>query len=177
MKPASYGLVAEFNEPGELLAAAHAVHQAGYRQMEAYAPFPVDGLAEAVGMRRNWVAPITLFFGILGGSTAYGMQWFSSTIHYPLNVGGRPLHSWPAFVPITFELTVLFASLSAVIGMLLLNGLPRLHHAIFNTPFFEERNQTHFYLCIEQSDERFDLTQTRGLLQAQNPAAIWEVEQ
>jgi hypothetical protein len=118
---------------------------------------------------------ITLLCALTGGLTGYGMQFYTATIHYPLNVGGRPPHSWPSFVPITFELAVLFAALGTVIGMLLLNGLPRPHHPIFETPFFEERNQSHFYLCVEACDPLFDLEGTRSFLLKQNPANVWEV--
>jgi hypothetical protein len=170
-----YGLIAEFDEPAEVLAAARQAFATGYRRLDAYTPFHVDGLAEALGMRNTGVPTITLLCGITGGLTGYGMQWFTATIHYPLNVGGRPLHSWPAFVPITFELTILFAALGTVIGMLLLNGLPRPHHPVFETPFFEQRNQSRFYLCIEASDPMFDRERVREFLQKQKPANVWEV--
>jgi hypothetical protein len=124
---ALHGLIAEFDEPGPLLEATRQAYAAGYRRLDAYTPFHVEGVVEALGMRNTGVPIITLLCGITGGLAGYGMQYYAAAIHYPLNIGGRPLHSWPAFVPITFELTILFAALGTVIGMLILNGLPR-HH-------------------------------------------------
>lgn len=175
--PALYGLVAEFMDPAPLLSAARRAREAGYRDLEAYTPFPVEDLAETLGMRWTGVPLLTLLCGIAGGTGGYLMQWYSATIDYPLNVGGRPLHSWPAFVPVTFELTVLCAALGAAFGMLLLNGLPRPHHAIFNTPYFEERNASRFYLCIEATDVQFNREFTRQFLEEQKPAHVWEVSQ
>jgi hypothetical protein len=170
-----HGLIAEFDEPQALLNAARQAYAAGYRRLDAYTPFHVDGVVEAIGMHNTGVPIITLLCGIAGGLTGYGMQYFAAAIHYPLNIGGRPLHSWPSFIPITFELTVLFAALGTVIGMLMLNGLPRPHHPVFETPFFEERNQSHFYLCIEARDPLFDRSETQQFLLTQKPANIWEV--
>ena len=170
-----YGLVAEFSEPESLLAAARGAYTSGYRRMDAFTPYPVEDIAEAIGMRRTWVPFVTLICGIVGGLTGYGMQAYSAIIDYPLNVGGRPLHSWPAFVPVTFELTVLCAALGAALGMLALNGLPRPNHPIFDTPFFTERNQSRFYLCIEAADRQFDREETWKFLQKQRPEHIWEV--
>jgi len=170
-----YGLIAEFNEPEQVLVAAQRARAAGYRRLDAFTPYHVEGLAEELGMHSTGVPVITLLCGMTGGLTGYGMQFFAATIHYPLNVGGRPLHSWPAFVPITFELTILFAALGTVIGMLLLNGLPRPHHPVFETPFFETRNQSRFYLCIEARDPLFDPLATQEFLLQQNPAHVWEV--
>lgn len=176
MKPGElYGIVAEFTDPESLLQAARRAYTSGYRRMDAFTPYPVDDLAEAIGMRRTWVPLITLLCGIAGGLGGYGMQAYSAIVDYPLNVGGRPLHSWPAFVPVTFELTVLCAALGAVIGMLALNGLPRPSHPIFETPFFAERNQSRFYLCIEATDRRFDRHGTAEFLRKLQPAEIWEV--
>lgn len=176
MKPIKlYGIVAEFVDPKSLLAAARQAYASGYRRMDAFTPYPVDDLAEAIGIRRTGVPLITLLCGIAGGVGGYGMEAYSAIIDYPLNVGGRPLHSWPAFVPVTFELTVLCAALGAVLGMLALNGLPRPHHPIFGTPFFEERNQSRFYLCIEATDPRFSRKNTTEFLCSQSPAHIWEV--
>ena len=170
-----HGIVAEFSEPRALLVAARAAYAKGYRRMDAYTPYPVDDLAESLGMRRTGVPLITLLCGIAGGLGGYGMQAYSAIIDYPLNVGGRPLHSWPAFVPVTFELTVLCAALGAVLGMLVLNGLPRPNHPIFDTPFFAERSQSRFYLCIEARDREFDADETAEFLLSQQPAHIWEV--
>lgn len=170
-----YGLVAEFPEPVPLLAAVRAARDADYRRIDAYSPFPVEGLAEALGMRFTGVPICTLLCGIAGGATGYAMQLYSAAVDYPLNVGGRPFHSWPAFIPITFELTVLAASFGAALSMLVFNGLPRPHHPIFETPFFAERNSSHFYLCIEARDRKFDLGRTRALLEAHGPENVWEV--
>ncbi len=172
---ALYGLIAEFTEPAQVLTATQHAYDAGYRQLDAFTPFQVEGLAQALGMRNTGVPIITLLGGITGGLTGYGMQFYAATIHYPLNVGGRPLHSWPAFVPITFELIILFAAVGTALGMFLLNGLPEPHHPVFETPFFEERNQSHFYLCIEARDPLFDREDTQGFLLQQNPAHVWEV--
>ena len=173
--PVLYGLVAEFLEPEPLIAAARAARRARYRRMDAYSPFPVEGLAEALGMRFNGVPLATLLAGIGGGVTAYGLQLYSAAVDYPINVGGRPLHSWPAFVPITFELTVLAAAFGAVVSMIALNGLPRPHHPIFETPFFTERNSSRFYLCIEARDRKFGEQRTRAFLEDQAPEHVWEV--
>lgn len=170
-----HGLVAEFLEPGALLAAVEAARREKYRAMDAYTPYPVEGVAEALGMRFTGIPLTTLICGVVGGATGYGMQFYSAVIDYPLNVGGRPLHSWPAFIPITFELTVLFAALSAALSMLIFNGLPRPHHPIFETPFFRERNASRFYLCIEARDRRFDAAKTRRFLEEHRPEHIWEV--
>jgi hypothetical protein len=177
VKARPYGLVAEFADPDTLLDAIKAARERGYRKMDAYAPCPVDGLAEALGVRFTGVPFVCLCGGLTGGAIAYGMQCYSAVYDYPLNVGGRPLHSWPSFLVITFELTVLFAALSAAIGMLMLNGLPRPHHPIFNTPFFAERNSSRFYLCIEECDRRFDSIETMAFLKAQRPLHVWEVAQ
>jgi hypothetical protein len=143
--------------------------------MDAFTPYFVAGVAEQLGVGMTGVPLCTWLCGVIGGVTGYGMQYYSAVRDYPLNVGGRPLHSWPAFIPITFELTVLGAALGAALAMLIFNGLPRLHHPIFETPFFRERNGSHFYLCIEARDRHFDLEKTRAFLAAQSPQHIWEV--
>jgi hypothetical protein len=168
-------LVAEFENADALLAAVRAARSAHYRQMDAYSPYHVEGLAEELGMHFTGVSLTTLLCGIGGGTTGYLMQLFAAAYDYRLNVGGRPFHSWPAFIPITFELTVLAASFGAALSMLILNGLPRLNHPIFETPFFRERNASRFYLCIEARDRHFDRDETRALLEKQHPADIWEV--
>jgi hypothetical protein len=170
-----YGLVAEFSDPEPLLQAARQAREKGYRRLDAFTPYPVDGLAEALGMRWTYVPFITLVCGIGGGTFGYWLQWFSATIHYPLNVGGRPLHSWPAFVPVTFELTILCAALGGAIGMLVLNGLPQPYHPIFNTPHYRERNASRFYLCLEASDRKFTPQSARAFLSSVAPEHIWEV--
>src|SRR5689334_12755798 len=143
-----YGVLAEFRTAEELLHAARAAREAGYDHVDAYAPFPVEGLADAVGMRRNTVAPATLIGGIVGGVGTYFMQWYAAVVSYPFNVGGRPLHSWPSFVPATFEITILGAALAAVGAMLIANGLPRLHHPLFAAPEFDLASRNRFFLCL-----------------------------
>ena len=169
-----YGLAAEFETPEALMHAAEEAHARGFRQMDAYAPFPVEGLAEALG-KKNHIPLLVLLGGILGGTSAYFMEWFANVVSYPINIGGRPLHSWPAFIPITFELTVLGASLTAFFGSLALNGLPRPYHPMFNLPQFERASQDRFFLCIEADDAQFDLIHTREFLQTLAPIQISEV--
>jgi Alternative complex III, ActD subunit len=171
-----YGIMAEFAQPEQLLAATRAAYQAGYRKMEAYTPYSVEGVAEALGFTKTRVPLIVLLGGIAGALTAYGMEWFSAVVDYPLNVGGRPLHSWPAFIPITFELTVLFAAIAGLIGMLWLNGLPKPYHPVFNAPEFRLASQTRFFLCIEADDRDFDLEKVRQFLRQQSPLSVVEVE-
>src|SRR5207249_7691855 len=141
-----YGIMAEFASPQALLAAVAFCREARYRDIEAYTPFPVDGLAEALGFARNRVPLLALIGGILGGAGIYFLQWYSAVIDYPINAGGRPLHSWPAFIPPTFEITVLAAALACFFGMLVLNGLPRLHHPIFNAKDFDLASRNRFFL-------------------------------
>lgn len=159
-----YGVVAEFTEPEVLLHAVREVYATGYRSIHAYTPFPVDELAEALGTNKLRVAPVTLLGGVLGGFTGFFMQWYANVIDYPINVGSRPLNSWPAFIPVTFELTILGASLFAAIGMLAMNGLPRLHHPIFEAPGFDRASIDRFFLLIRSSDSLFDRDQTPKLL-------------
>ena len=176
MNGSLYGLLAEFGDHEKLLSAAQRAHAEGYRQMDAYSPFPIEGLATAIGRRRTAVPLIVLCGGIIGGSGGYFMQWFAMAVDYPLNVGGRPFHSWPAFVPITFELTVLCAALSALISMLVLNRLPQPHHPLFAARNFERATRDRFFLCIEAPDAKFDRSATRLFLESLGPISITEVE-
>jgi hypothetical protein len=171
-----YGIMAEFAQPEQLLAAARAAYRAGYRKMDAYSPYAVEGVAEAIGFTKTRVPLVVLLGGIVGALTAYGMQWYSAAVSYPLNVGGRPLHSWPAFVPITFELTVLFAAIAGLIGMLAMNGLPKPYHPVFNAPEFKLASQTRFFLCIEADDHVFRAEEVREFLLEQSPISVVEVE-
>ena len=171
-----YGLVAEFDNPEALVAAAKRAHTEGYRKMEAYAPFPVHGLAEAIGHRGVRLPLIVLAGGIIGGLTGFGLQFYTAVIQYPHNIGGRPLNSWPAFIPVTFETTILVAALSAVLGMLALNGLPQPYHPVFNVPRFELASRNHFFLCIESKDPKFDLEKTREFLASLGPTEVTDVE-
>ena len=172
-----YGIMAEFAEPEQLLDAARAAYKAGYRRMDAYSPYAVEGVAEAIGFHKTKVPLIVLLGGICGALTAYGMEWYSATIDYPLNVGGRPLHSWPAFIPIAFELTVLFAAIAGTLGMIFLNGLPRPYHPVFNAPDFKLASQTRFFLCIEAQDHVFKAEEVRDFLLSLGPEKIMEVEE
>ena len=166
-----YGLVAEFATDAELMRAAEKAFERGYRKMDGYAPFPMEGLAEALG-KKNRLPLLVLLAGILGGMSAYFMQWFANVISYPINIGGRPLHSWPAFIPITFELAVLGAALTAFFGALALSGLPKPYHPMFNLPEFERASQDRFFLCIEADDARYDERETRAFLESLNPLMV-----
>lgn len=174
-RPPIYGLIAEFDSATEILVAARKAHAEGYRHMDAYSPFPVEGLAEAVGFKRNRVALVCLVGGLLGLATAYVLQYWINFIAYPLNIGGRPFHSWPSFIIVTFELTILFGGLSAAIGMIVMNGLPLPYHPVFNVPSFTAVTRDKFFLCIEAADPRFDRTATYAFLSSLDPNAITEV--
>lgn len=169
-----YGLAAEFETPGELMHAAEEAYGKGYREMDGYTPFPIEGLAKALG-KSNRMPLFVLLGGILGGTSAYFMEWFANVISYPLNVGGRPYHSWPSFIPITFELTVLGAALTAFFFSLGLSGLPKPYHPMFNLPEFERASQDRFFLCIETADPQFDGERTRSFLQSLQPLMVKEV--
>lgn len=173
--PELYGLVAEFDSADEILAAAKAVHRAGHRKVEAYTPFAVEGLDAAVGHAPTRLGFVTLLAGAAGAILGFGMQWYANVIFYPLNIGGRPLNSWPNFIIITFEISVLFAAFASVIFMFLRNGLPRAYHPIFNTPGFENASRDRFFLCVEADDPRFDLEAVRSLLEKQSPLTVQEV--
>ena len=169
-----FGLAAEFKTHEDLLCAAEKAFEQGYRKMDGYAPFRVEGLAEALG-KRNRLPLLILIAGIIGCAGAYYMQWYANLVSYPINIGGRPMHSWPSFIPITFELTVLGAGLTAFFGALALSGLPRPYHPIFNLPEFERASQDRFFLCIESRDPNFDLKKTHEFLQSLNPLNVAEV--
>jgi hypothetical protein len=172
-----YGLMARFETPEQVIEAAQRAYAAGYRNMDAYSPMPVEGLAEAVGFRRNWVSLIVLIGGLCGGIGGFGLLWWITVIAYPHNTGGKPFNSWPAYIPITFECTVLLAALSSVIGMLALNKLPMPYHPVFNVQSFAERASVdRFFLCIEATDPQFDLEHTRAFLTELDPEEVAEVE-
>jgi ActD protein len=173
----TYGVVAEFETAEQLIHAAESTRLAGYRRFEAYAPFPIEGLSEAIGLKRNAVPLITLIGGLAGGLGGFFFQLWVSAVAYPENIGGRSLNSWPAFIPVTFELTVLGASLSAVFGMLALNGLPRPHHPLFNVERFQKHaTSDRFFLCIEARDPKFSLADSARFLQGLHAAHVTEVE-
>lgn len=171
-----YGLMAEFEDPQDLLGATQSAYQAGYRRMDAYSPFPVEGLAEALGMHYTRLSMIVLMGGLIGGLGGFFMQYYASVIDYPLNVGGKPLFSWPAFIPVTFELTILGAAVAAILGLFALSGLPMPYHPVFNVDRFEQASRNRFFLCIESVDPKFELEVTRAFLQALNPTDVSEVE-
>jgi hypothetical protein len=173
---AIHGLIAEFDSAQALLDAAHKVRGAGYTRTDAYSPMPIHGLAEALGMRERKVAPFVLAGGIAGALTGYGLQYWTSVIAYPMNIGGRPLHSWVSFIPVTFELTILFAAFSAGIAMIVLNGLPQPYHPVFNTPRFSLASQTSFFLAIEATDPKFDAGQTAAFLASLHPREVVPVD-
>ena len=175
-EPKIYGLLAEFAGPDELIAAADAVRQAGYKRTDAFSPFPVHHLAEALGLRKTRVAMLVLIGGIFGALLGFFMQWYSSKHMYPFMVGGKPLNSWPAFIPITFEMTVLCAAFAAVLGMLGLNGLPQPYHPLFNVKSFAEHaSRDRFYIAIESNDPKFNLDDTRHFLESLSPKEVIEV--
>jgi hypothetical protein len=171
-----YGLLAEFETPGGLIDAAHRAREAGYTRMDAYTPYPIHELTEALALPRTKLPLIVFIGGAIGCATALGMQWFSAVIHYPINVGGRPLASWPSFIPITFELTVLFAAIAAVFGMLGLNGLPMPYHPVFSVPRFALASRDRFFLAIESRDPKFDTAQTAEFLKGLGAREVNEVE-
>jgi hypothetical protein len=170
-----YGLIAEFEDPTSLVSATHVAYQGGYRCMDAYSPFPIEELHEALGTHRTKLPLIVLIGGIAGCIGGYALQYWASSIAYPINIGGKPLHSWPAFIPITFECTILAAALSAVLGMLALNGLPQPYHPVFNVPRFALASRNRFFLCIEAKDPKFDLEGTRRFLETLNPREVTSV--
>lgn len=174
-EPKVYGLIAEFDDSDTLLHAAEAAYKAGYRTMDAYSPLPIHGLSEAIGFKKTYVSTFTLIGGLVGAATGFGMQYIASAIHYPFDIGGKPFNSWPSFMPITFELTILFGAFAALGSMLILNGLPQPHHPVFNAKRFERASSDGFFLCIESEDLQYDAEGTKQFLQEQNPVEVSEV--
>jgi len=169
-----YAMMAEFRDAESLVAAAREC-AATYRDIDAYAPFAVEGLSDAIGFHHDRTSLVTLLGGIAGGIATYFLQWYTAVVDYPINSGGRPLDSWPAFVPATFEITILGAALAAFAALLLLNGLPRLNHPVFEVKDFELASRSRFFLAIRASDPCFDVERTRRDLQALAPLRVVEV--
>ena len=164
--------MAEFDDPTSLVTATERAHHEGYRCMDAYSPFPIEELHQALGAKHTKLPLIVLIGGLIGCIGGYTLQYWSSVIAYPLNIGGKPLHSWPAFIPVTFECTILAAALSCVLGMLALNGLPMPYHPVFSVPRFALASRNRFFLCIESGDPKFDLEGTRRFLETLNPREV-----
>lgn len=175
IKEGLYGVVAEFNDPQTLLDAAVAVREQGYTSIDAFSPFPIHGLAEAIGFHKSRLSLIVLTMGILGGVGGFFMQWYANVVSYPLNIGGKPLNSWPAWIPITFECAILLAAFGAVFGMLALNGLPMPYHPVFNVRRFDSASRDKFFLVIQARDPRFELDEARSFLQTLGPREVTDV--
>ena len=171
-RPSIYGVMAEFETPAALVAATHKATEAGYRRLDAYSPYPIEELAEALHVHDRRLPIIVLIGGIVGALTGYFMQYYASVIGYPINVGGRPQHSIPSFIVVTFELTILFAAFAAVFGMLALNHLPMPYHPVFNVKEFAGASRNRFFLCIEARDPKFELDRTRHFLETLGPLEV-----
>ena len=173
--PLIYGLMAEFEEPNALVSAAQQARLEGYRKMDAYSPFPIEDLHEALGMHHSKLPLIVLIGGTLGCLGGYLMQYWTNAVAYPINLAGKPFNAWPMFIPVTFECTILGASLAAVLGMLALNGLPQPYHPVFNAPSFAHASRDSYFLLIEARDEKFDRDATARFLRDLNPSEVSEV--
>jgi hypothetical protein len=174
--PITYGLMAEFDTPEQLVAAARLAYDAGYRKLDSYSPMPVHGVFEAMGYSRTWMPQLVLGGGLTGCAFGYGLCFYMTVIAYAHNTGGRPVHSWPAYIPITFECTVLFAAAAAVFGMLALNRLPMPYHPVFNGANFLRASQDGFFLCIQADDPLYDPVETRAFLAGTGAKGVSEVE-
>jgi hypothetical protein len=175
MKKPFYGVIAEFDNPSALVAAARAVREKGYRKLDAYSPFPIEELNDALHLHHNKLPLIVLIGGLLGGTLGYLLQYYITVIDFPINVGGRPLHSWPAYIIITFEMTILFGAISCVLGLLGLCGLPTPYHPVFNVPRFAFASRNRFFLCVEATDPLFDKEKTVEFLETLEPKEVSEV--
>lgn len=175
LSPAIYGILAEFDSSTDLVYAARAAYAAGYRKMDAYSPFPIEEASDAIGFHKSRVPLIVLLGGLLGGLSGFGLQYWINVISYPLNIGGKPYDSWPAFIVPTFEMTILFAGLAGVLGMFALNGLPMPYHPLFNVDRFSAVTRDKFFLCVEAADPKFDLVDTLRFMESLKPLSISEV--
>jgi hypothetical protein len=173
--PSIYGVMAEFDDPNALVAATYRAHFEGYRQMDAYSPFPIEELHEALGAHHTRLPLIVLIGGLVGCLGGYLMQYWMNAVSYPLNVAGKPFNGWPMFIPVTFECTILGAAIAAVLGMLALNGLPMPYHPVFNVPRFALASRNRFFLCIEARDPKFRLEHTREFLESLGPREVTTV--
>jgi Protein of unknown function (DUF3341) len=174
--PDLYGLVAEFSEVDDIMTAAEKAKKAGYKRMESYTPFPVEGLDEAVGHEPTKLGWVVFWMGVVGILTGFFLQYYANVVFYPLDIGGKPLNSWPNFVVITFECTIIFSAFTAGLFMLGRNGLPRPYHSIFNTPGFERATRDRFFLCIEANDDKFELDKTKAFMETLGANRVSEVE-
>jgi Protein of unknown function (DUF3341) len=171
-----YGLMAEFDNPTALVGAANRARLEGYRNMDAYSPIPIEALGEALGLRRTRLPRLVLLGGIIGGIAGFGLEAWSQAVAYPMNVGGRPYISWPQFIPVMFETTVMGAAFTAFFAMWAVNKLPMPYHPVFNVPAFARASTDRFFLCIEATDAKFDREATRRFLESLHPVGVSDVE-
>jgi hypothetical protein len=175
VKTPIYGVMAEFDNPTSLVHATRKAHEAGYRKLDAYSPFPIEEVNEALHLHKNKLPLLVLLGGITGMIVGYLLQYYVTVIYFPINVGGRPVHSWPSYIVITFEVTILFSALAAVLGLLGLCGLPMPYHPVFNVPRFATASRNRFFLCIEATDPKFDRKETCAFLETLEPSEVTEV--
>lgn len=174
-EPEICGLLVEFEKSEHLIEAIRKARRAGYRRMEAYTPFPVKEVSDSLGFTKTALPMVVLIGGIVGAICGFALQYWVQVIEYPINVGGKPYNSWPSFIIVTFEMTILFAALAAVLGMFALNGLPYPHHPLFNVPAFDRASHDRFFLYVLERDPRFDLADTTDFLRGLNPVDVYEV--
>lgn len=175
-RPPLYGLMAEFTDPASVVAAARNVREAGYTRVDAYSPYPMEALTEALEFHHSKLPLLVLVGGLTGLVAGWGLEYWVSVVEYPMNVGGRPYHSWPSFIPAAFETTILFAALTAVLGMLALNGLPQPYHPVFNVPSFALASKDRFFLLIEATDPKYDKDETWSFLVRLGARVVSEVD-